>query len=51
MKMQRLFSSKLAEMTKTMDKVKEKAGPIMTGMKMAEAQKKKEEAQKLWLEE
>ena len=37
MKMQRIFASKTAEMARVMDKVKDKAGPIMTGMKMAEA--------------
>ena len=51
MKMQRLFSSKVAEMKQVMDKVKERAGPIIKGMQIAETQRRQEEARRLAMEE
>ena len=43
MKMMRQYGTRMAAMSKTLDAVKQKAGPILAGMKIAEAAKKREE--------
>ena len=49
--MQRVLAKKTAEMANIADKVREKATPIIIGMKMAEDQNKREQAQRLMYEE